>query len=241
MSRSIPRTAYKSVRKGYDYEEQARRQLPKVLHSTQLSYERLVTLYEHVAYLERKGVEGAFVECGVWRGGAVGLMALANQDFAKRRRHLHLFDSFEGMPEPRAAQDGQAALDWTGTTGDGRLTSTGANVASPEGVHRLLVDRIGYPNEYVHIHVGWFQDTLPAARESIGQIALLRIDGDWYESTLVVFENLYRQVVAGGIVIVDDYGHFPGCRQATDEFLERNAPGVYLHYVDYAGRYFLKP
>lgn len=229
------------VRKGYDREDAAREAIRLVSDCTQLSYERLVTLYEHVAYVERRGLRGCLVECGVWRGGASGVMAFANLSLGAERRMLHLFDSFQGMPERRADRDGQTALSLVRNKGTGALVRTGVNVADAESVRSLILDRIGYPAAFVHIHPGWFQDTLPDARQRIGPIAILRLDADWYESTKLPLENPYDMVVHGGVISIDDYGHFEGCRRATDEFLAAHAPTTYLHHVDYTGRYFIKP
>lgn len=233
-----PLTAFRTARKGYDHEDAAREAIANVVGHTQLSYERLATLYEQVAYLERRRLPGALVECGVWRGGAAAMMAQANLAEGRERRALHLFDSFEGMPEPRPDVDGPEAM---------RLMEQGArqrsavNAAAPEEALELIVNRIGYPEPFVHVHKGWFQDTLPRDRDGLGPIALLRIDGDWYESTRVVFETLYDLVTPGGVIVIDDYGHFEGCRRATNEFLAAHAPDAYLHHIDYTGRYLIKP
>ncbi len=235
-----PAAAYRTVRKGYDLEDAAREAISKVLGSTQLSYERLVTLYQQVSYLERNKLQGALVECGVWRGGAAGVMALASLAEGNGRRMLHLFDSFQGMPEPDLARDGEQALRLAGRRGDGSLVSTGVNVAHADDVRSFIIDRVGYPAASLAVHSGWFQETLPAARHEIGPIALLRVDADWYESTLVVLDQLFDLVVPHGVVVIDDYGAFDGCRRATDEFLARRAPHLYLHHIDYTGRYLIK-
>jgi O-methyltransferase len=240
FGKCAPAEAFRTFRKGYDIEDAACEAIPQVVGATQLSYERLVTLYQQVAYLERNRLPGALVECGVWRGGAAAMMALANLAEGSERRMLHLFDSFKGMPEPDLARDGEEALRWAGQRGDGSLVSTGVNVASPEEVRSLIIGRIGYPASSVVIHRGWFQDTLPVARPRIGPIALLRVDADWYESTLVALEHLFDLVIPRGVVVIDDYGAFEGCRRATDEFLARHAPDAYLHHIDYTGRYFIK-
>jgi O-methyltransferase len=239
LGKYAPAEAFRTFRKGYDLEDAACEAVSQVIGATQLSYERLVTLYQQVAYLERNQSPGALVECGVWRGGAAAMMALANLAEGSERRMLHLFDSFQGMPEPNLAYDGEQALRWAGRRGDGSLVSTGVNVAHPEEVRSLIIDRIGYPTSSVVIHQGWFQDTLPVARSQIGPIALLRVDGDWYESTLVVLDHLFDLVIPRGVVVIDDYGEFEGCRRATDEFLARRAPRAYLHHIDYTGRYFI--
>jgi hypothetical protein len=195
-----------------------------------VSYERLVTLYEHVAYLERNHLPGALVECGVWKGGASGLMALANLREGDERRPLHLFDSFQGLPAANPSIDGAGSTDLTG-----QLTAEMTSVST------LIIDRIGYPASQVTIHPGWFADTLEAAQPQVGPIALLRLDGDWYESTMIALESFYDSVVPGGIVAIDDYGHWEGCRRAVDLFLATHEPTAYLHHVDYTGRYLIKP
>lgn len=238
IGRGTPLTAFRTVRKGYDLEDPAREAIAKVVGYTQLSYERLITLYEQVAYLERRRLPGALVECGVWRGGAAAMMAQANLAEGQERRALHLFDSFEGMPEPRQDRDGDEA---TRLMRGAKLNGTALNAVVPEVALDLIVNRIGYPEQFISVHKGWFQDTLPKARSHIGPIALLRIDGDWYESTRVVFEMLYDLVTPGGVIVIDDYGHWEGCRRATDEFLAQHAPDVYLHHIDYTGRYLIKP
>jgi len=240
LGKCAPAEAFRTFRKGYDLEDAACEAVSQVIGATQLSYERLVTLYQQVVYLERNQLPGALVECGVWRGGAAAMMALANLAEGSERRILPLFDSFQGMPEPDLAHDGEEALRWAGQRGDGSLVSTGVNVASPEEVKSLIIDRIGYPASSVAIHPGWFQDTLPVARPQIGPIALLRVDADWYESTLVVLDHLFDLVIPRGVVVLDDYGAFEGSRRATDEFLARHAPHAYLHHIDYTGRYFIK-
>ncbi len=237
IGRCTPLTAFRTVRKGYDREEAARAAAALVIGYTQLSYERLMTLYEQVAYIERRQLPGAFVECGVWRGGGAAMMALANLAESAGRRVIHLFDSFEGMPDPSAEFDGPEAARLMEQAAE---QGVACNAAAPEDALRLI-ERIGYPAEFVRVHKGWFQDTLPAARDGIGPIALLRIDGDWYDSTRVVFEQLYHRVTPGGVIVIDDYGHFEGCRRATDEFLSVHAPHAYLHHIDYTGRYLIKP
>lgn len=102
----------------------------------------------------------------------------------------------------------------------------------------------GYPNEAIHLIKGWFQETLKATKAAIGPIgpiAVLRMDGDFYESTKIVFEELYDQVVAGGAVIIDDYGSFQGCRKATEEFFSIRHIQPHIVYVEHGIRYFIKP
>jgi O-methyltransferase len=165
-------------------------------------------------------VPGAFVECGVAGGGSAALLAMAAQHVEPARK-CWFFDSYEGLPEP-TDKDFQA-----GRTGDHvRPLPKGSCLGTLEQVSRLLFETFRLSREDVTLVKGWFQDTLPATRRQIGSIAVLRLDGDWYDSTKCCLENLYDQVADGGYVIIDDYHTCFGCRRAVDEFLAARG----LHY-----------
>lgn len=168
-----------------------------------------------MAAVER-GLAGAFVECGVARGGSAALLVtVAAREGAGR--HCFLFDSYEGLPDPTAEDFGDGD-----ETGDHvRPLPRGSCLGTYDEVRDLLFRRLALDPDRVTMVKGWFQDTLPAAREGVGKIALLRLDGDWYDSTMCCLENLFDQVVAGGHVIIDDYHSCYGARRATDEFLAR--------------------
>lgn len=205
---------------------------------SQLSWERLANVYTLSRTLERNRVPGAFVECGVWRGGSAAIMAfVANR--AATGRKVWLFDSFEGMPEA-TEEDGAAARDLAAGRFGGALSPVGTNVASMEGVQDLLFRHCRVNSSVVSIRKGWFQDTLPRDKDTIGPIALLRLDGDWYESTKVCLDELFDQVIDGGYVIIDDYGFFPGCKKAVDEFFKRLETVPTLHRIDREGVFFRK-
>jgi O-methyltransferase len=223
------------------------RHIQLIHRHTMLPYARLLSLYEQAVHCERTGLTGDFVECGTWRGGAVGLMALANLTHGQARRHLHLFDSFEGLPEPDEAVDGVRAVHEVRRLGGGTQGKLAPLVGSYESVGTLQVNRelleqtIGYDSDYLHYHRGWFQDTLPREAVSVGPVAILRLDGDWYASTKICLEQLYDKVVSGGFVIIDDYGRYEGCRTAVEEFMQRQSIGAFLNRIDSEGRYWLKP
>jgi O-methyltransferase len=235
---------------GFEFEEEATACIHVVRDNTMLSKRSLVTLYQQVAYCEKNGVPGAFVECGVWKGGAMGMMALANMQKGGFRRHLHLFDAFQEICEPDATVDGERAMrEVKKYTGSGHykgilqpLAGIYDYLGGPGtlGENKQLLEKtIGYPIEFLHYHVGWFQQTVPTVHESIGPIAILRLDGDWYVSTKVCLEYLFKNVVKGGIVIIDDYGYYEGCRGAVDEFLLSRKIKIYMHNIDNTGRYFV--
>jgi O-methyltransferase len=226
--------------RGFDDEQEIDAAIRTVRDFTMCSYERLATLWQQVRYLDRYAIEGSFVECGTWRGGAVGMMALAHTGSGARpTRTLHLFDSFEGLPEPTANDGGMAESYAAGRT-SGTLETIGKCEGPLEDNKELLERRIGYPSDLLEYHVGWFQDTVARDAAKTGPIALLRLDGDWYESTKTCLDALYPLVQDGGVVVIDDYGHWAGCRRAVDEFIDALAEPVLLGQIDYTGRYWVK-
>lgn len=238
-------------RLGYDLESEAEDLIRRVQPYTMLSKERLVTLFQQVVHCEQNSVPGDYVECGVWKGGAVALMALANMKAGKSRRNIHLFDAFTEICEPDKDLDGERAVweakEWSKSGGTGGKLSPLKGIydhfggpGSLEGNRELLTKQVGYDPNFLHFHKGWFQETLPRDSSQITQIAILRLDGDWYASTRVCLEFLYNKVVRGGFIIIDDYGAYDGCRKAVDEFRKTNGISDYLHHIDQAGRYWIK-
>lgn len=208
----------------------------KVVGYTLVSWGRLASLWHQVAYLDRAGIPGALVECGVYRGGSSAMMALAHLAGVKPPvRPLHLFDSFEGVPEPSGIDGDLAHRDFSRIGASAKALS-----ASFEVSRELLVKRCGYPESLLNYHVGWFEQTLPAEAGAVGDIALLRFDGDLYQSARLCLEHLYEQVSPGGIVVIDDYFRYEGCRKAVDEFLQPLPPTL-LNPVDANTVYWVKP
>jgi O-methyltransferase len=229
-----------------------RESMARIRQNTMVVTEGLVTLYEQAAYCESFGIPGDFVECGVWKGGSVGLMALANLKYGKSRRTIRLFDSFEGICEPDAAVDGERALREVkeyaiGGGSGGRLVSLDGFYDSMGGVgtqadcKNLLEGDLAYPANLIHYHAGWFQDVMPAVASQIAQIAILRIDSDWYSSTKTCLDRLLGKVVRGGFVIIDDYGTYDGCRKAVNECLDAYPVRPFLHRVSDEIRYWIAP
>ncbi len=216
---------------------------------TYRSIMQVINLESVLRYLEATGVEGAFVETGTYTGGAsaYALRALQRLRPSKPPRGYWGFDSFEGMPSP-SRNDGDHGSLWiygrymteVEIGQSGALVGHDVNKAEFQECLSYL-RQTGYPVEQIHLVKGWFQDTLSSTKADIGPIGVLRMDGDFYESTKVVFEELYDQVVPGGALIVDDYGSFEGCRKATEEFFATRGMRPHLVYVDHGIRYFIKP
>jgi O-methyltransferase len=204
-----------------------------------LNRQRLALLFELVGHVIKTATPGSFVECGVWKGGAVGMMACAAKRFGEER-DLHLCDAFDDIGEPDGRVDGERAVREVGgiERAQGRLQPI-KGIYDRFGGHgtidacrELLEKRINYPSVRLHFHQGWFQQTLPKIGKEIGPIALLRIDADWYASTKICLDNLYERVVQGGAVVIDDYGGYDGCRKAVDEFLAARERHPFLNHVD---------
>ena len=187
--------------------------------------------------LEKK-TPGAFVECGVWKGGSSAIMALAMKG-SGQERPLHLFDSFEGLPEP-TKEDGESAAIYSGGRNQGKLLTVNQCRAGLEEVRDLILREIQIDEQLVHFHVGWFQDTVPVGAKELGPIALLRLDGDWYDSTKICLEHLYPLLSPGGFIIMDDYFAWDGCKKATDEYRNKNSIKQAIHRIDVDAAYWIK-
>jgi O-methyltransferase len=219
------------------FDEELCATVDRVLPETMTSPIKIATLIEATRYVVRNRVPGAVVECGVWRGGSMQAVALTLLALGDSDRELHLFDTFEGMPEPSERDrrhDGEPAADILA-----RSPRTGKTwaVAGLEDVRAGMAET-GYPGERIHFHPGRVEQTIPA--EAPEQIAILRLDTDWYESTRHELEHLYARVPAGGVVLIDDYGYWEGARQAVDEFLARTGERLLLVPMA-SGRIAVKP
>ena len=207
--------------------------LEKVKPYTMLSIERLYSLWQLAKNICEQNLNGNFVECGVARGGSSALLAYVIKHYSKIPRKLYSFDSFEGMPEPTShdTHGGLAAND----TGWGTGTC-----AAPEASLSQVCEKLNV-TEFVKPKKGFFQNTLPVSKNEIGTIALLHMDGDWYESTKSILDNLYDQVNQNGAIQVDDYGFWEGCRKAIEEFQLSKNIKFDINVIDNTGVWFLKP
>jgi len=223
----------------FDFNFERRQLIKLVRRFTHVNYKRLKALYDLAEKCHQSGCKGAFVETGVWKGGCAGILSYMSKKY-NYQNQLWFFDSFEGLPEP-TIEDGLDAEVFSGNNFPGSLKPTGKVEAGEKYIKELLFNKLSIKPEKVHIIKGWFQKTLPKERKKIGQIALLRLDGDWYESTMAALENLYRLVVSGGYVVIDDYYYWDGCRRAVDDFFKKNKIKAALLRQDMSGVYFQKP
>ncbi|MBK8011290.1 MAG: class I SAM-dependent methyltransferase [Deltaproteobacteria bacterium] len=214
--------------------------IERVRSYTMTSPERLWALIHAVDHLVRHEIRGDYVECGVWRGGssmAAALALIARQDTA---RTLHLYDTFEGMTAPTAYDRSLG--------GDSAETLLASEARSPDSPTWCVADEAdvrrnlastGYPGSRIRFVRGPVEQTLPDP--ALGPIALLRLDTDWYASTRHELDHLYPLLVPGGVLIIDDYGHWEGARRAVDEYLSRHQLPLFLQRIDYTGRMAIKP
>lgn len=205
---------------------------------------RLDATIQSVRHCVRRGIPGDFVECGVWRGGSVLAMILTLQELGVSDRDIHLFDTFEGMTEPTehdvhegeppALETWQEAQAQNERPWDGMF---GKHVFDEHSVRETVLST-GYPEERIHLVKGPVEETIPAHAPEV--IGLLRLDTDWYESTRHELRHLYPRLADGGVLLIDDYGHWEGARRAVDEYFDGHAPPVLLNRIDYSGRVAIK-
>jgi len=207
---------------------------------TMTSVERLVSLSRAVDYIISNKVEGDIVECGVWRGGSMMLVAKKLIKANDLNRSLYLFDTFEGMSEPDDKD--VSAIDSVKAEAllDKADKFAGNNVWCYSSLDEVKANlkKTQYDNSKTFFVKGKVEDTLPHA--ALDKIALLRLDTDWYESTRHELETLYDKLVFGGVLIIDDYGHWEGCRKAVDEFIKERNLSIHLIRIDYTGRMVIK-
>ncbi len=201
----------------------------------------LEVTYKLVKDICERAAPGDIVELGVARGGCAALMASVifdKRSCIEMERKLWLFDSYEGLPDP-------TEKDFNPETGDGtgdhiRPLPKGSCLGTLEEVKYLMFRKNNFPEDRIEFVKGWFENTVPVTKKKIQQIAVLRIDADWYESTKCCLENLYDKVTSGGYIIVDDYQSCYGCRRAVDEFIQKRNLNPDIKFDGRGGCFFEK-
>jgi len=213
--------------------DECERLIWEVRDYTMVGPERLRSLYQLTKRICLEDKHGCFVECGVAAGGSSALIAWVIGRYSKRQRQLFCFDTFEGMPDP-TPEDVTADNVTANQSGWGAGTCR-ASVDSLQAICQTLgVLPIVRPVQ------GLFCETLPKWRETLGTIAFLHMDGDWYDSTRDILDNLYDRVQFNGLIQIDDYGHWAGCRKAVHQFAAKRSLKFYLNQIDYSGVWMQK-
>lgn len=220
----------------------------KEMIATSLQYsmtnpERMWAIVQAMKYLVGKKIEGDVVECGVWKGGNILLFTLL-LEFFNVKKPVWAYDTYEGMSLPTDND-----VDFRGKHSKELLVS--APRIAEEGTHNIWcystldevmenVQRHAQSSDAIHFIKGKVEETLMDEKNLPEKISLLRIDTDWYESTKKCLEVLYPRLVSGGVLILDDYGHWKGSRKAFDEYFAERGETPFLHRVDYTCRLMIK-
>jgi O-methyltransferase len=218
-----------------DFDRDKIQTILKVQPYTMTSKARLSALCDAVQYVVQNQIPGDVVECGVWKGGSMMAVAHTLLRLDDKSRSLYLFDTFDGMTEP-----GENDISVTGQTA-AQLLEQG-NKEKDETVWcyapidqvRSAIHATGYPTDKIHLVKGRVEDTVPL--NAPNEIAILRLDTDWYESTRHEMIHLFPRIAIGGVLIIDDYGWWEGARQAVDEYIEARKIQIFLNRIDYTGR-----
>jgi O-methyltransferase len=199
---------------------------------------RMWALIQSLKHVANFNLEGDLVECGVWKGGNLALMKLFSNNLNLSKQIIG-FDTFEGMPDPTDID-----VDYAGTSAAQRMQKElkKENIknihayCSLEQVKKNLSEI--NVKDSVKLIKGRVEETLLISNNLPNKISILRLDTDWYESTKIELEILFPRLVSGGVLLIDDYGHFKGAKQAVDEYFKNQ--NIWLHYIDYSCRMIIK-
>lgn len=202
---------------------------------TMTTIERISALRLAVEYVVKHEIPGDIVECGVWRGGSMMAAVYTLLALGDTSRRVVLYDTFKGMGPPTQEDGADVHEQWSSAlTADHNRWC----FAPLEDVKKNL-ESTGYPVSRIHYVQGLVEETLPSAVHE--QIAILRLDTDFYPSTLAELKYLYPRLLDGGVLIIDDYGHFAGARRAVDEYFTQTERPPMFCRTDYTARTCIKP
>jgi len=212
----------------------------EVKQFTMTSPERIYGLITAVRYVIGNSISGDIVECGVWKGGSMMAVARTLLSLNSKDRHLYLFDTFAGMTAPTRKDGSRFGKKSPHEEFSAMQNTDGTNqwcFSSLEETRRNMTS-VGYPEERIHFVKGPVEETIPANGPK--EIALLRLDTDFYESSKHEMVHLFPRLVSGGVLLLDDYGHWEGQRLAVDEYLAEHKVRLLLNRLDYTGRIGVK-
>jgi O-methyltransferase len=218
--------------------------IAELVHSVQpftmTTPERIYAIVQAAEHITKHDIPGDIVECGVWRGGSMMAAAHTLVRMNAAQRTLWLFDTFEGMTAPtNKDRDFRAATaaEYLEKNAPEKQASRHWAISSLSEVKQNL-EATRYPEALIRYIQGKVEDTIP---QSIPQaIAILRLDTNWYESTKHELEHLFPRISTGGILILNDYGHWAGAKEAVDEYISKHKLRLLLCRIDYTGRIAVK-
>lgn len=206
---------------------------------TMTSQQKMYSLFCSMQYIIEHGIEGDFVECGVWKGGSTMLIASYLKEHNITNRKIYLYDTFEGMAEPGDHDidlHGEKAITTYSKMSTGENKSEWAYAGLMEVKENM--QKTGFSDDNLIYVEGMVEDTIPKTVPE--RIALLRLDTDWYESTKHELEHLYPLLITKGVLILDDFGHWGGAKKATLEYFEKRKEAILLSRIDYSARTAIK-
>jgi hypothetical protein len=206
---------------------------------TMTSPERVNALIDAVRYVVANKIDGAMVECGVWKGGSTMAMMLALKKLEDENRDIYLYDTFSGMSIPSDADVSILGDKANKKYSKFKISEDASEwCLSPLEEVKKNTFSTGYNKDKIYFVKGKVEDTIP--KNMPQKIALLRLDTDWYESTKHELAHLFPLLQPNGVLIIDDYGHWEGARKAVDEYISDNNICILLNRIDYTGRIGIK-
>jgi O-methyltransferase len=218
---SLGRAKYRLLQKARTAGDPEEKLMDRVRPYTMSSRLKLKNLKRLAELVNQNEVPGDFVECGTFKGGSAAVISTT----LTPERRLWLFDSFEGLPDVKEI-DGVDSKAWVGKCR-----------AAEDDVIEALAKVGASPSQYL-LRKGWFQETFQ--QELPEQVALLHCDADWYDSVLLTLETFYERIPPGGVVVLDDFGWWEGCREAFYDFCSKHAEKPLLERVDCDQAYWVK-
>ena len=199
------------------------------------SIERIKSLHKSLDYIRNTEIEGDYVECGVWKGGNIIGMIKYLEYYNNINNNVWLYDTFSGMTNPEDVD-----VDLNNNKSINLLHNELVKAYSPLDEVKNNINNVieEYPNENIKYVVGDVSETLLIEENLPDSISLLRLDTDWYKSTKIELEVLYDRLSDGGVLIIDDYGHWQGCKKAVDEFFQGKE--LKFEKIDYTGISLIK-
>ena len=222
-----------------DFKQEEINIIQKVRSYTMTTYERLYTLIQAARYVSKNNIGGDIVECGVWKGGSMMTVALTLNQLQDNSKNLYLFDTFEGMTEPS-----EKDISFKGVSASKMLKESDKKDENSVWCYAHLEDvkksmhSTGYDPNKIHFIKGKVEDTIP--KQAPQSISLLRLDTDWFESTNHELIHLFPRLSSGGVIIIDDYGHWQGSQMAVDDYIKQHNIKILLNRIDYTGRIGVK-
>jgi hypothetical protein len=210
----------------------------KCKNYTMTSAERMYSVYKSTEYVLKNNIPGDIVECGVWKGGSSMVCALSMIQMQSTNKKIYMYDTYSGMSEPT-----EKDVDFEGNYSIKKWKKMEKNdynqwdYASLEEVKKNM-QTTKYPEQNIIYIKGKVEETIP--KNIPDEISILRLDTDWYESTYHELVHLFPKLSKNGVIIIDDYGHWRGSKEAVDKYIEENEVKILLNRIDYTGRIGIK-